>query len=73
MFIEIPAEKISHLSVPSYDSLSVEKILTFLTAHDAFWYCIPDVPLERRKLPRQWIINVAWTIVGQPFGQWVKA
>ena len=69
---EISASKIRHLSVPHYLGLSVSDCLIFLQNYPAFWECIPNEPLERRKLPKQWIVNVAWTVVGKPFGDWVK-
>ena len=28
---------------------------------------------DMHKIPRQWLINVAYTIVGEPFSTWVKA
>ena len=32
---------------------------------------MPDRP-EFQKCPRQWIINVCYTMVGQAFGDWVS-
>ena len=32
----------------------------------------PIVKLERDKLPRQYVINVIYTIVGQDFREWVN-
>ena len=29
-------------------------------------------PRDFKKLPRQWIINLIYTIVGQPFAEWVS-
>ena len=34
---------------------------------------MPDTNGELRKLPRAWIINVAATVVGKPFIDWIKA
>ena len=47
--------------------------MQFLMDYPSFWNYIPDQPLERRKLPKQFIVNLAWSIVGAPFGQFVKA
>jgi hypothetical protein len=33
---------------------------------------MPDTKLELRSLPKQWVVNVGWTVVGDDFGQWVK-
>ena len=58
--------------MPHYEGLSVESCLLFLNDFPEFWQCIPDTGLERRKLPKQWVVNVAWTVVGDQFGAWVK-
>ena len=34
------------------------------------WPCLP-IKKELGKVPRQWIINVCYTKVGDVFGQWV--
>ena len=31
---------------------------------------LPD-DQDLHKLPRQWIINVCYSVLGKPFGQWV--
>ncbi len=28
---------------------------------------------EMAKLPKQWVVNVAYTILGEPFSEWVMA
>ena len=57
--------------MPAYNSLAVIELLGFLQAYPTFWTYIPDDGLERRRLPKQWIANVAWRIVGDEFGEFV--
>ena len=33
---------------------------------------MPDTGQEKRKVPRGWVINVAATVVGKPFLDWIK-
>ncbi len=47
----------------------MQEILLFLNSYLEYWRYVPTEPLELRKLPKQWLVNVAWTTVGQPFGQ----
>ena len=28
---------------------------------------------EMQKLPKQWIVNVAYTLIGEPFAEWVMS
>ena len=59
------------IAVPHFDGLTVEEFLHFAENY-------PDVarhlPPEREiaKLPRKWIVDLIYTIVGQPFANWVS-
>jgi hypothetical protein len=33
----------------------------------------PKDPKDRKRLPKQWCINVAYSVVGDLFSDWVKA
>ena len=32
----------------------------------------PTLELERKRLQKQWILNVAYSVVGEDFAAWVK-
>jgi hypothetical protein len=34
--------------------------------------CLPSEEIEIDKLPRQYIGNIIYTVVGQPFDDWVQ-
>ena len=60
-----------HLQVPQYKSLSLDKLALFINGYpEVHWY-YPDNQ-EMRKLPKQWITNVAYAILGDTFSGWVK-
>ena len=43
----------------------------FLQNHQNVGEWLPDM-IEIPRLPKEYIANVAFTVVGQPFGDWVK-
>ena len=55
-----------------YDTLKLETIIAFAAQYNA----VPQhVPADRdlRRVPRIWLINVIYTVIGRPFADWVKA
>jgi len=70
--IEILSKNIKHISVPHYESLSIEKIKEFCRGlpHDIPNY-MPDKG-EIHKVSREWICNVVATVLGTTFTNWVK-
>jgi hypothetical protein len=57
--------------VPQYEDVTVEKITTWISNMPD---CHPYFPIwkEIAKLPKQWIVNVAFTVLGAPFRQWIR-
>ena len=66
----ISCESVKYLSVPQYKGLGIEKILEEAIKYPEMLNYLP-VEDEYARLPRQWIINVAYTLIGKPFGDWV--
>ena len=44
----------------------------YLTNHHELLQYLP-INKEMRTLPRQWIINATYTVVGKPFKDWIRA
>ena len=68
----IKTTAVRHLYAPQYDTLSVGKLLDFAAAYAAVEEYLPearDIPL----LPRQWVLNVCFTVIGSDFGDFVRA
>ena len=57
--------------IPMYKNLSVERIMDFIGDHDEINFYLPDDP-DLAKVPKQWLINVCATVIGDPFRNWVK-
>ena len=67
----ILAKNIKHLFVPQFEHLTVEKMLIFASGFPDVMIALPAVEHERLKLHRQYIINVIYTLVPEPFHSWV--
>lgn len=63
---------VKHISVPQYEGLKVDAMLEFAGKHPAAMRCFPVREAETKKFPRQYLANCIFTIVGQPFKDWVN-
>ena len=54
-----------------YENLSIERILETARKNPQVPYYLPD-DRDMHKVPRQWLINVVYTIIGKPFSDWVQ-
>ena len=66
------ADRVQHLSVPHYEGLDLREFFAQAAQHPETAAYFPDDD-EFRKLTRQWVINVTYTLVGRPFADWVQA
>jgi hypothetical protein len=69
----IKASAVKTINVPHYSSLNVETMLHHARNWPAVARALPGEPSEVEKLPRAYIANVIYTVVGVPFRQWVDA
>ena len=72
--LRIPTEKAAHLYVPQYDHLRIEDLLAFAAEcnHGAALKYLPRDQLDIDRLPRQYVINVIYTLCGEDFEKWVS-
>ena len=72
--MRIPAEKAAHLHVPQYDHLRIEDLLGFAAEcnHGAALKYLPRDQLDIDRLPRQYVINVIYTLCGEDFEKWIS-
>ena len=78
--LRINAKEVKHLNVPQYEDLKIEEFYKFAVEEEVRakrpGYIMVAFPLEeqeRLKLPRQYIINVIYTLAGQQFRTFVDA
>ena len=67
----IPCDSVKYLSVPHYKGLGINELLGETLKYPQVVDYLPHED-EYRRLPRQWVINVAYTIIGKPFADWVQ-
>ena len=59
------------LYVPQYENLSIDRILEQARKVEKVNNYLPE-DRDMHKVPRQWLINVTYTLVGEPFSDWAK-
>ena len=67
----LKCDQIRHLYVPQYETLKLEEIYKFMDTKPSCKHYFP-IEKEMRKLPKQWIVNVLFSVQNQAFGDWVK-
>ena len=69
----IYSKDIKQLGVPLYEGLSTADILDWAADYRKVQEALPSEPREVDKLLRQYVINVVYTLVGDPFRLWVES
>ena len=68
----IKCEKIQVLQVPHFDGLTIQTMLEYANDNETVMRAFPNIRREIERLPRAYIANIIYTIVGQPFKTWVE-
>ena len=71
VLVAIKSDLAKHLHIPSYEGLTVKAILDFGMQTEQLSSYMPD-ERDLAKLPRQWIINVVFSVVGDDLRAWVS-
>ena len=64
--------EVKQLNVPHFEGLKMETFLEYAAAKPAVMEALPSVLRERAALPRSYVANLIYTLVGEPFKQWVE-
>ena len=68
--IVIKETEAKHINVPYYEGLTIEKILEAGIQYPMVKRYLPD-DRDVGRLPRQWIVNLIYTLVGEDFKRWI--
>lgn len=68
--VDIKAADIQTLYVPQYEGLSTKDILAKASECPEVADYLPD-ERDHKRMTRQWFINVIFTVMKEPFRQWV--
>ena len=69
----IKSKDIKHIIIPCFDGLIVKEMIKFAKGYPEVMKALPIVEKEIEKLPRQYIANIIYTLVEDPFYEWVEA
>ena len=58
-------DRVHHLSVPQYEGLGIKQMLVEAQKYPVMEHYLPD-ERDWKKIPRQWLVNLIYTNVGQP-------
>ncbi len=67
----ILAEKIKHINVPHFEGITIDTIYEYAKMYPAVMKCLPESEDETKKMPRQYLANIVYTVVGKQFYDWV--
>ena len=71
-FAVIMSETVRHITIPQYEGLALKHITARLdNGFQHVYDFLPDQQ-ELLKVPKEWICNVVYTVIGTPFHTWVK-
>ena len=68
---KVYCDDVKIIFIPQYESLSIDDIIGYGVRHQEVIDALP-IPKECQKLPRDYIGNIIYTLVGAPFADWVK-
>jgi len=60
------------INIPHFEGLKIETMLEYAALQPDVMQYLPAVAREREKLPRSYLGNLIYTVVGEPFRRWVE-
>ena len=69
--IDIKDGEVRHISIPHYDGINMKMMMGFLGNYQEILDYAPEA-CECFRLPRYWVGNLGFTIVGKAFGDFIK-
>ena len=70
--IRIKSADVKTITIPHFERLKIETMLEFAAGYQPVMQALPIVKREIMKLPRAYIGNVIYTLVGEVFKRWVE-
>ena len=68
----VKAVEVKTIQVPHFEGLNLERMLGHARKHPTFNNYLPAEEREIEKLPRAYVSNLIYTIVGDKFRKWVQ-
>ena len=70
----IKCEDVKVIQIPQFEHLAIPDMLEFARQHEggAAMMALPEMKKEINKLPRAYIANIIYSVVGEPFLRWMN-
>ena len=68
----IKCSSVNHLNLPQYEGLALKDIMARVRNNEEFQKHMP-IEKELLKIPKQWVVNIAYSLFGDSFSDWVFA
>ena len=68
----VKQDKVAYCFVPQYEGLGLKELYSHIDEAPNLQLYFPSLQKERARIPKQWIVNVLATLVGDDFQKWVK-
>ena len=68
---KIKCEDVKVFNVPYFEQLTIERMLEFASQYEEVMRALPELERERLKMPRSYLANVLYTLLGDVFKDWV--
>ena len=68
----VKADGVKHIIIPQFEGLAIDDLLGYAGQYPEVMRALPMAQKEIRKLPREYIGNIIYTLVGSDFRDWVK-
>ena len=70
----IKCDDVKVIQLPHYEGINIESILEFAESYNngEAMKCLPENKKEILKMPRSYIANCIYTLVGEPFQDWAN-
>ena len=66
------ANNIKQYSVPQFEGLTIDAMLQFAENYPEVKEALPSEKSDIKKLPREYLANVLYTLTNQDFDDWVE-
>ena len=68
----VKSKEVKHIHVPMFEGLTTSDLLLFAKRYPEVYQALPSMESEIEMLHRQFVANLIYTLVGDPFSEWVN-
>ena len=69
----VKCEDVKVFQAPHYEGLTTNDMLAFAADYPKVYQALPEEEREVKKLPRDYVTTLCYTLIGNPFIEWVES